>query len=87
MDLLFKRYANPFLLLDTVIPAGFLDFVVDFLNIYDEEMVWEVWLHKDIDKSFNDFKESLRVSPEATDEQLEDTINNSKSMLNGFIPS
>ena len=38
MDLLFKRYANPFLLLDNLIATGrFLEFIFELIDIQNEE--------------------------------------------------
>lgn len=91
MDLLFKRYASPFLLLDNYISSCRLyDFVTHLNNEQNEEMMWETWLHKVNDKSFIDFKRSLMesavLSVKPTQKQLETTISNSKNMLDSFIP-
>ncbi len=90
MDLLFKRYASPFLLLDSMIQAcGFYDFVIELLTVTNEDMIYEVWLHKVYDKSFVDFKNSMMTSVNTrnvSDEELVTTIQDSKSILDGFIP-
>lgn len=87
MDLLFSRYANPFLLLDSVLMSGGLsDFIVDFWELHDEEVTWQVWLHKVHDKSFDDFKQSLARSPRMSEEQLETIVGDSQSLLEGFVP-
>lgn len=86
MDLLFSRYVNPFLLLDSVLMSGGLsDFIVDFWELHDEEVTWQVWLHKVHDKSFDDFKQSLTRS-HTSKEQLETIIGDSQSLLQGFVP-
>lgn len=86
MDLLFSRYANPFLLLDSVLMSGGLsDFIVNFWELHDEEVTWQVWLHKVHDKSFDDFKQSLTRS-HTSKEQLETIIGDSQSLLQGFTP-
>lgn len=86
MDLLFSRYANPFLLLDSVLMSrGLSDFIIDFWELHDEEVTWQVWLHKVHDKSFDDFKQSLTRS-HTSKEQLETIIGDSQSLLQGFVP-
>lgn len=85
MDCLFERYGNPFLLIDTLIISGrFTDFVLEFLEIQNEKMMWEFYLHKVYDKSFDEFKESMKPVPK---EQLETTVQNSRSILNNFNPN
>lgn len=85
MDCLFERYGNPFLLIDTLIISGrFTDFVLEFLEIQNEKMTWEFFLHKVYDKSYDEFKESIKHVPK---EQLETTVQNSRSILNNFNPN
>lgn len=55
MDLLFSRYASPFLLLDQMILTDrFSAFVSELLRIRneekDEQTLWEFFLHKVFDK-------------------------------------
>lgn len=85
MDSLFERYGNPFLFIDTLIISGrFTDFVLEFLEIQNEKIMWEFFLHKVYDKSYDEFKESMKPVPK---EQLETTVQNSKSILNSFNPN
>lgn len=85
MDRLFKRYADPFLFIDSlIISERFTEFVLELLEIENEEMMWEFYLHKVYDKSFDEFKESMKPVPK---EQLETTVQNSKSILNNFNPN
>lgn len=91
MDLLFKRYASPFLLLDHYIDSGrFLEFVNEFNGIQTEELMWDVWLHKIFDQSFDDYKQGVmehaKNNVKPTKKQLETTIINSKSILDSFHP-
>lgn len=89
MDLLFSKYASPFLLLDGFILTGrFCDFMLEFIDIENEKTMWEFYLHKVHDMSFEEFKNSCspRQTEPQTDEELETTVQNSKSILNGFIP-
>lgn len=86
MDLLFSKYASPFLLLDGMISTGrFEEFVFEFLKLESEEKEWEFYLHKVFDKTFADFKTSVEMRPQSK-ENLETTIRNSNSILQNFIP-
>lgn len=90
MDLLFEKMANPFILIDELISNGdFFDWVVEFINVENDRQIREVWLHKIFDKSFEEFRNSVvKIQPdEMYEEQIETTISNSKSILNGFIPN
>ena len=60
MDLVFHRYANPFLLLNGMIQTGSLSGFIDvFMKQQTEEQEWEYYLHKVFDKSFNEFKNNV----------------------------
>lgn len=90
MDLLFKRYASPFLLLDCYIRQGRLsEFVCEILELHNNDEIWNIWLHKVHDKSFNEFKEEIDASiqQEMTKEQIETTINDSKNIILNFNPN
>ena len=92
MDLLFKRYASPFLLLDNIIESGRLDeFVDSLIETTDEEKMWEVYLNTLYvnRKSFNEFIEPIKrtQAPEMTREDLEATVKSTKDILNDFKPS
>ena len=92
MDLLFKRYASPFLLLDEMILTGeLLEFVMHMVEQVNEEQEWEFFLHKVFDKSFKEFKDALNESQPAqctkmSESEIETTVNESRSILMGFIP-
>lgn len=94
MDLLFKRYASPILLLDNMIQVSrFNEFVTEFIENYVKEendtKLWELYLHHAfLEQSFNDFKASVTKEdvPKLTEKELETTIINSKNILNDFIP-
>lgn len=100
MDLLFKRYASPFLLLNQAIDAnGFSVFVTDFLILcadeYTERRNWEMYLHHEtLSKSYNDFKYEIGMNMETTQkkavaspEQIESTVNKSENLLMNFAVS
>jgi hypothetical protein len=57
MDLLFKRYASPYLLLDEIIAMGAMRKFIDYLlNQHREDLQWEYWLHKVQGMSFEEYK-------------------------------
>lgn len=61
MDLLFKRYASPFLLFDELIVNNqSFDFIQDLLNEIQEESYYKLWLYKGFDKDYGEFKEIIR---------------------------
>ncbi len=92
MDLLFKRYASPFLLLDQFILCGqFEDFVPELIELDDHDRLWEVWLNKTTfdGRSFIQWKEDvLHPQGETVSEQeLKATITKSFNIIKGFTPS
>lgn len=87
MDLLFTRYASPFLLLDGMIVTGrFMEFVDEFIEIENEKSTWEFFLHKIEDKTYADFKAELEPAPMITEVDLEMTVNESQYILKNFKP-
>lgn len=92
MDLLFREYTNPFILLDKVIEYGQL---TDFLKVFEEKQyyneLWEFYIHKlppwD-ERTFEEFKHDLHVGKieieKPTDEQLETTVKNSYQIIESF---
>lgn len=87
MDLLFKRYASPFSLLDSMMLTGrFLEFVLEVLKINNEEQLYELWLHKVFDKSFLDFKEAYSPRKITTKQEIETTIKENYEIMHNFIP-
>lgn len=91
MDLLAKRYASPFVILEAVLlEGGFCDFVIELYKIIDEEKLWDIWLNKlrFDERSFEEWKESLTAtaSPPEKQTDLKATVTNSMAILNGFTP-
>ena len=86
MDLLFKRYASPFILLDNLIATNSLTlFIIDMLDIVNEEKLLEYFMHKVFDKSWNDFIDE--VKPKETKKiDVGATLIKSKNMLKNFTP-
>lgn len=88
MDCLFAKYGSPFLFIDGMIQTHRLsEFVDEFLKIENEDRKWEFYLHKVYDKSFEEWNKSIpKAKEDISDEQLETTIQDSKSILTTFIP-
>ena len=91
MDLLFTRYASPFVLLDSLILTNSLNnFIDEFFDFIIEERKekteWEFFLHKVYDKSWGEFSNSIKQSSNQKQVDLGATIINSKNILNNFTP-
>ena len=94
MDLLFKRYASPFLFIDGMIQAGrFSEFVTSFIDVInaekEEEVNWQFFLHKVFDGSYADFKKKLheeRADRQMSEERLEAMVKQSMNILDSFNP-
>lgn len=96
MDLVFKRYSSPFSFLDMLIENGkLLEFVLELIDTFNEEQMYEYWLHKCFDKSYLEFKKEVmgngndhvqETDVEMDNEQIESIINDSFNMLNNFKP-
>ena len=88
MDLLFKRYASPFLLLDGLLETGrFDEYVRKLIDIKNNEDVYDLWIHKVYDKTYPEFRDQvLRTNTPATPVDLGATIRESENILQGFIP-
>lgn len=98
MDLLSKRYASPFSLLDNLIQAEqFNEWVEYFLNKQAQEdndkKMWEFFLHKVFDKSFDEWEKEAKTDQASNivgvmdEAKKEETIKRSEGILNGFNPS
>lgn len=94
MDRLFKRYADPFSFIDGMIQTGrFTEFVFSFykqsFEEEDERTLWEFYLHRFIEKSFEDFKAELKTNKDnqqMSEETMETTIKESMNILKNFRP-
>lgn len=98
MDLLFKRYASPFSLLDLMIQSNrFSDFIDELMEAHNDDKLWQMYLgvlsnpmlKNDI--SFIDFKKSILESKSSgnqkpTEKDIEATIKKSKEILKDFKP-
>ena len=94
MDLLFKRYADPFSFLNGMIQTGrFCEFIRVFSEKVrderEEQTRWEYFLHKVWDGSFAEFKESMendKKNQELSEMDMETTVKNSMDILKNFKP-
>lgn len=87
MDLLFKRYASPFLLIEQMICLRqFSEFVKKIEKMEDDDRLWQFFLHKVKGQSFEDFKNQNTVQLEVSETNFETTINDSFDIVQGFVP-
>ena len=89
MDLLFKRYASPFLLLDEMAKTEQLtEFIRTVINKENEDLQWEVWLHKVWDMGFEEYKrkvyENNKQNFAMTTTEVNKQIEKSRAILKGF---
>ena len=96
MDLLFKRYANPFLLLNQVIEQKRLvDFIYELSEIKKEEETFETWLNKFSilsDIQYQEYKAKVEEISKPKDESsnelnLEVAFKNTFNILDNFKTS
>ena len=90
MDLLFKRYADPFSLLNGYIQTSRMcEFIHAFLEQKVEDDRWEFFLHKVWDKSYPEFCELLQTSQnlqKMSEDDIETTVKKSMNILGNFNP-
>lgn len=90
MDLLFKRYADPFTLMDGYIQTSRLcEFIHIFIQQKIEDDRWEYFLHKVWDKTYSDFCEALQNSQDLqamSNDDIEATVKKSMNILGNFNP-
>lgn len=90
MDLLFKRYASPFSLLDGYIQTSrFCEFIQAFVKQKVESDRWEFFLHKVWDKNYDEFCATMQTTQELqsmSDDDIEATIKKSMNILGNFNP-
>lgn len=86
MDFLCKRYGgSPFFILDRYIERNRLsEFIYEVWSIHNEEEVFDIWLHKVDDKSYQDFRDSLIPPKPVNEEEVVKTIEDSTNILKGF---
>lgn len=95
MDLLAQRYASPFLMLDEFIRLHQLhEFTMEIMETIADEKAhdarWQYYLHKVFDMSFEEYvrrcKQPEQQEGKMSYEEIGNVINDSKKMLEGFMP-
>lgn len=86
MDFLCKRYGgSPFFILDKYLEQNRLsDFIYEVWSIHNDEEIFDIWLHKVDDKSYQDFRDSLIPSKPVDEKEVANTIEYSTNILNAF---
>lgn len=94
MDLLFSRYASPFLFIDQMLSLNRLSEFVDEVIVSDNDRkLWELYLAVVSNPaaevgSFEDFKErNTRTVEVVSDKKLEATVKSSLDILQDFNPT
>ena len=91
MDQLFKRYADPFSLMNGYIQTSRLcEFISTFVEQKIEDDRWEFFIHKVWDKSYAEFCASMQTTQELhamSDDDIETTIKQSMNILGNFNPT
>ena len=95
MDLLFKRYASPFLFLDGYISTcRFCEFIGEFAKTVvaekEEAVNWDFYLHKVQEGTFKDFVDELKTNKENAEmskADMEATVQESMNILKNFNPT
>lgn len=63
------------------------EFVTEFMNLENEKTLWEFYLHKVFDKSFEEFKNSVAGQIMPPKEDVGTTVKNSMDILGNFNPN
>ena len=93
MDLLAMRYANPLLIMDQFIKTHqFHEFTIEIITTIAKEKVrnarWEYYLAKVDNMTFEEYERRCEQPKQngMTHKQIGNVINDSKKMLEGFVP-
>lgn len=94
MDLMFTRYSDPFSFMDSLIENGSFGGGIDRIyEIRNDDVLWELYLHKVFDRSFEDFKDEITGQSKnihravMTKAEFNTTIEMSKSILESIDPT
>lgn len=89
LDLLFSKYASPFIFIDTMIQLGKLDEAIrNLLDEQNENRLWDLYLRVLPKKSFNDWKKDLvkNETSELNENEIMAQVEESQNILNSFKP-
>jgi hypothetical protein len=90
MDLLFKRYADPFSLMDGYIQTSRMcDFISAFIEHKTEDDRWEYYLHRVYGMSYPEYCETLQTTQglqTMSEVDIEATVKESMNILGNFNP-
>lgn len=92
MDLLFSKYASPFVLLDQMLLIGRLsEYVYELVQIENDRKLWQLYLSCVANSlsevtSFDDFKRKNTPLASAVKVDLEATVKESMNTLQNFKP-
>ena len=95
MDLLFKRYANPYIFLDSMIKnRRFEDFVIKFAKTItkekEDQQNWEFFLHKVWNGTYQEFIDDLEITKRnlnMSKEREREIIEHSNYIMDNFKPN
>lgn len=72
-------------MLDRYMEAGRLsEFIYEVWKIHNEDEIYEVWLHKVMDKSYSEFRESLEPPKPVDRRAVASAVRESSRILQGF---
>lgn len=90
MDAAFKRYADPLALMTGYIQTGrFHEFVKCFFEQKKEDDLYEFYLHRVWNKTYQEYKDELQQTQELqnmSEYTMETTLKNSMNILGHFVP-
>lgn len=90
MDLIFKRYSSPYLIIDQMILyKSFNEFVDTLWEKHNDEILLDLYLSYNPYNTMNydKFKDLAKQPVEQNTKSLETTVKNSYNILNGFNPN
>lgn len=92
MDLIFKRYSSPFFIINEMIAQGqFNDYIDKLYDIYNEEKIYDIWLHKIYGQTYEAYRDSLNIRKNSEPRQdkvnVDAVVKSSFDVLNEIKPN
>lgn len=95
MDLLSKRYANPYFFMDGMIETGrFCEFVVNFIDTINQELkdskLWDIYINRIHGMTYSEFLEQIEIDEQnrtMSEKTIETTVQESLNILQNFNPT